>query len=305
MKNLLKPLSAILVVLPFVLSSCGEDTPVPTIDFTYEADGHDVTFTATATDADTYSWNFGDDETSTEMNPVHTYAAAGDYQVTCSVSGEGGDNSVTKTVTVPETEADYIVGTWKLSTTDTVYIYNLDYTLDDKQPAGIFQLLGLGSIFDDEFTFNADGTMTIDNKDGMSFAVLTNAAIILSTFSEEAFIQAMEDGRLKLPIDPQTGDTLTDFGVGDVEYTIPADGTWALTTDDLVVPGPDGDVTLTGKHFTFAEGYYLGLFNLKTEAILKEVTADKLVVQVLINGDLSVEGLNTVTNLGEFTLVHP
>src|SRR4051794_26435056 len=65
-----------------------------------------VSFTAAATDADsdplTYSWAFGDGGTSTAQNPSHTYAAAGTYNATVTVSdGKGG----TATKTVPVTVA--------------------------------------------------------------------------------------------------------------------------------------------------------------------------------------------------------
>lgn len=49
----------------------------------------------------TYLWDFGDGETSTEINPVHVYAAAGTYTVTLSITLAGN--------TVVETKTDYVV----------------------------------------------------------------------------------------------------------------------------------------------------------------------------------------------------
>jgi PKD repeat protein len=43
-----------------------------------------------------WSWNFGDDGTSTEQNPIHTYTAAGDYTVSLTVRGAGGLDTETK-----------------------------------------------------------------------------------------------------------------------------------------------------------------------------------------------------------------
>ena len=37
-----------------------------------------------------YAWNFGDGKTSTEANPTHTYSTNGDYNVTLTVTDEGG-----------------------------------------------------------------------------------------------------------------------------------------------------------------------------------------------------------------------
>ncbi|GAA3995088.1 hypothetical protein GCM10022408_01840 [Hymenobacter fastidiosus] len=47
-----------------------------------------ITFTAPPIDFDgkTYAWNFGDGATSTEENPVHTYATPGDYTVTLRIT---------------------------------------------------------------------------------------------------------------------------------------------------------------------------------------------------------------------------
>src|SRR5690606_15814178 len=46
----------------------------------------------------TYSWDFGDGNTSTEENPVHTYTVNGQYTATLVVSD--GEKTATSTVTV-------------------------------------------------------------------------------------------------------------------------------------------------------------------------------------------------------------
>jgi hypothetical protein len=46
------------------------------------------------------SWDFGDGATSDEQNPTHTYAAHGDYVVTLTVTGPGGTDAETQTVSV-------------------------------------------------------------------------------------------------------------------------------------------------------------------------------------------------------------
>ncbi|MDD2983495.1 MAG: PKD domain-containing protein [Crocinitomicaceae bacterium] len=54
--------------------------PVSTFGFTIN--GNAVTFNNTSTNADISYWNFGDGNTSTDLNPVHTYATVGSYDVT-------------------------------------------------------------------------------------------------------------------------------------------------------------------------------------------------------------------------------
>jgi len=56
----------------------------------------DVQFTDLSTGApDTWSWDFGDNTTSTQQDPLHTYAA-GTYTVTLTADGPGGPDNVTK-----------------------------------------------------------------------------------------------------------------------------------------------------------------------------------------------------------------
>ena len=44
----------------------------------------------------TYLWNFGDGKTSTDMNPTHTYGAAGSYTVTLTITNSYGSDTMTK-----------------------------------------------------------------------------------------------------------------------------------------------------------------------------------------------------------------
>ncbi len=56
-----------------------------------------VTFTDTSTGIPTgWLWTFGDGATSTQQNPVHTYAVAGTYTVSLNVTNPAGSDSLTK-----------------------------------------------------------------------------------------------------------------------------------------------------------------------------------------------------------------
>jgi len=60
-----------------------------------------VHFTDSSTGTiDSWSWNFGDGESSTEQNPSHIYQNSGDYHITLSISGPGGSDTTTGTITV-------------------------------------------------------------------------------------------------------------------------------------------------------------------------------------------------------------
>ena len=105
------------------MNSCKEETPAPTAEFEFVVAGYVVTFTSTVTDATTYLWDFGDGETSTAANPVHTYLSSGTYNVKLTATGEGGDVNVTHAVQTLPSFAEMLTGgplaengkTWVLS----------------------------------------------------------------------------------------------------------------------------------------------------------------------------------------------
>jgi serine protease len=78
----------------------------PTANFSFTTNGLTANFTDTSTDSGgtigSHSWNFGDGTTSTATNPSHTYAAAGTYSVSETVtdSVSGKSSTATKSVTV-------------------------------------------------------------------------------------------------------------------------------------------------------------------------------------------------------------
>ncbi len=57
-----------------------------------------VTFTDSSTNSPTsWSWNFGDSNTSTAQNPSHQYTSAGKYTVALTATNQYGNNTCTKT----------------------------------------------------------------------------------------------------------------------------------------------------------------------------------------------------------------
>jgi len=65
-------------------------SPNPTADFTASPNGGVVTFTDQSTGGNSYNWDFGDGTGSTQQNPVHVYANAGNYTVTLITTNTNG-----------------------------------------------------------------------------------------------------------------------------------------------------------------------------------------------------------------------
>ncbi len=74
---------------------------IPVASFNYIVIGYTTTFSNTTTGTgNTYLWNFGDGNTSTEVSPVHLYTQPGNYTVTLTVNNICGTNIISKTVTI-------------------------------------------------------------------------------------------------------------------------------------------------------------------------------------------------------------
>lgn len=72
-------------------------------DFESDVSGDDVHFSNTSVNATSVEWNFGDGSTSSETDPVHTYATEGTYTVTLYAWKDGCVDSTTKQVTFQST----------------------------------------------------------------------------------------------------------------------------------------------------------------------------------------------------------
>ncbi len=91
MKNYLKYIIPV-IAGALIMTGCKKVDP-PNANFIYTIDVLTVTFQNLSSGADSYEWNFGDGNTSTEANPVHTYADGGDYTVSLKAVNEGGSNT--------------------------------------------------------------------------------------------------------------------------------------------------------------------------------------------------------------------
>ncbi len=103
-----------LALLAFLLSSCGGGSTgssannlpnAPVAAFTFSPASPAVNQTVQFTDASTggatgWSWGFGDNATSYQQNPTHTYTASGTFTVSLTATNSGGSRTATQSVTV-------------------------------------------------------------------------------------------------------------------------------------------------------------------------------------------------------------
>lgn len=161
-----------------IVISCGNDdgadSPLgePVASFDGIADDNDyatIDFVNASQNATSYEWDFGDgSEVSTDENPSHTYAEDGTYTVTLTASNGAEEDVATKDFTIsdPNAAQELLSGTtsktWKLMRSDDPALYKIG----GAAWPGVANADGLRPcIYDDGFTFNADGTYTVDNND--------------------------------------------------------------------------------------------------------------------------------------------
>lgn len=279
-----------IVLAASVLNSC-KKTPVPTAEIFSTIAGYTVTFNPQVTDADTYSWDFGDGTAlSTDKNPIHIYESFGDYTVKLTVTGEGGESTATKVISIAATSVkDLLTGgikatagkTWVLDKAFTVGdgggpITNPPYTIAIPSAENILGMFGLGDEYDNEFTFFFNGTYKMNPKNGN---VLAGA--VFSYFT----------GIL-------VGEPAWAVGLCAASWSAPASATWTHNTanfnlealadaDDPNVPPVHANVTFTGQNWiSFSEGAYFGILDFPTTAkfIIDNLTPNKMRVSLFLCG---------------------
>ena len=273
------------------LSSCTKDPePLPTAEFTVDVNGSEVTFTSTVTNTSTYLWNFGDDATSTEANPVHTYVVSGTYTVTLTVTGAGGNANANNDVDILPSFDEMLTGgptatngkTWVLSPSydpleNGGSAVEPTMTILLASAENLLTVIGFPEEYDNEFTFKSDGSYTVDNKNGASIANL-----MWSIY-----------GGVAGAVDTTTA--ANGIGLCTKEYTAPASSAWTLHEEDLLItaapyggtdiPATTYDVTFSGKQWIdISDDAYFGILDspVVRKFIVKSITPEIMQVAIFI-----------------------
>jgi PKD repeat protein len=275
------------------LNSCSEDPIIPTLNFIAEPTGYEVNITVESTDAVTWTWNYGDGTSSTAPGShKYTYKESGEYNIVCVVTSSDG-NTATKTVkvTIAASVKEMISGapsafpngkTWVL---DKKYytgkngagplINGLPITLPFMVDNVLDVMLGLGVEYDNEFTFKSDGSLVINNKNGISLGSTMYSFVVAQTGPAPGF----EGGQ----------------GLSGITYTPKTGGKWDYKQEDLsldvVIEDPAnltagwkvGKLNLTNQMY-IAPTDYFGFLEITKTVLIKEITADYMHVVFLMHG---------------------
>lgn len=271
-----------------MLSSCSKDEARPEFPLSAEVfhstSGKQVAFSALTHSAVSWSWDFGDGNTSAEKDPVHVYEEGGYYIATLTARDAGG-SQVTKSVklaleltpyallTGDHTAGGYNGKKWKLSADHSSggdYFANADAALTvvsgtpKPLPTGIFDLeFGMGDIYKDEYTFFYDGAYQHDLKeDGGSFG-----GYVFELVSTGGAGTINDNGK--------------DYGLCIAEYTSEAGATFTFTeSEDLAVPsvyGASGVITFENvMTLDFSGTEFIGFRDFQRKVILNSITDSKM-----------------------------
>ncbi len=159
----------LLVVAAFFFNACGEEVPEPNARFTAEVNSLTVKFTDSSQDAETRSWDFGDNNSSTEVSPEHTYAAGGTYTVVLTVTNATGTDTDSQDIMVAQAFGNsFLAGDWRVPAQEGILSVGPELGSTEwwSMPEGDLPLRACA--FDDVYTFDADGNFSI-NFQGETF----------------------------------------------------------------------------------------------------------------------------------------
>ncbi|MBM1105120.1 PKD domain-containing protein [Aurantibacter crassamenti] len=309
-----KVLLGSLVCFLLVLNSCSsdDDRTVESIPFTADIfqsiNGKRVAFQGLTNNATSWNWDFGDGTTSTDKNPIHAYAEGGYYTAVLTAADAAG-SSIVKQVELAIEITPYVLltggataesgKTWKLSSAHSEgdYFGNADAELTPFDgapaplPAGIFGAgLGMGEVYEDEFTFYFDGSYSQDVKaDGAVFSGL------LYQFVSTGGAGIVNDGG-------------ADFGLCTGMFTPETDATFTYAESENLtissVYGPGGMLTYNGvSTLDFSGESFIGLKDFQQKVIIQDITDNTMRLVMFLAASQDFIGVNTNAVILTFEVV--
>lgn len=100
-----------IIITPLLILGCKtkDIAPKPKAEFTFTTDTKGgATFTNKSTDSNTYVWDFGDGMNDKTKDVSHVYTANKTYQVSLTVTGDGGTDVIIKSVPITELKGSIV-----------------------------------------------------------------------------------------------------------------------------------------------------------------------------------------------------
>ena len=249
--------------------------PLPVAGFSSEVDGSTVRFTNTSARADSYFWDFGDGNTSTEESPTHTYSSDGTYTVILTATSSAGEATTEQTVIISANSVfsmDVLHGgsskTWTLSPTAGALAVGPFEGSGEWFQTSIEDVDTRACTFDDTYTFDTDGNF-IYNTNGDVWA--------------ESYMGVAADGCLAeadLPAEAAP------WGSGEHKYTLTDMGDAFLT-----VTGTGAFIALpkafNGGEYAAPEPAVDGSVRYRVNSYVNDGTSETLVITVDISENSS------------------
>ena len=283
---------AFIVIAIFTLSSCTKEVTRKTFPLSAEIFNSvvdkQVAFTALTHSAVSWSWDFGDGKTSSEKDPVHVYTDGGYYIATLTAMDAIGNSATSEVklvisltpfalLTGDHTADGYNGKTWKLtanhSANDCFAYANADFSVVEPLSTGILDLaLGMGEVYDDEFTFHYDGSYSHDVKeDGAAFGGIV--------------YQYMLNGGADI-----VNANGAEFGLCTATYPPEAVATFTyVENEDFDVPsifGPAGILTYSSvSTFDFSGTEFVGFRDYLRKVIVQEITNNSMRLVMFMAAD--------------------
>ncbi|MFW5706360.1 MAG: PKD domain-containing protein [Bacteroidota bacterium] len=246
----------VFVVLSF--NSCDkEEDPVedPIATFQYEISEENylqVVFSNFSSNAETYLWAFGDGNTSTDENPVHTYAEPGVYEVTLTATNSA-DVSASYNASIEIQDPFEALARLAGETSKTWKLYRVESSMgvgpNMETPRDWWALFNDGTrpcVYYHEFTFHRDGTYEFnDNGSFWGEGGLFPEDLEGTCFPAEAANMFNVDGD---DVSAWLGGTHQfEFDAAVNQVTLLGEGAWI----GLPKTGTDGEVTVPQTSVTF------------------------------------------------------
>tara|TARA_R110002049_G_scaffold50743_2_gene144258 strand:- start:7616 stop:8569 length:954 start_codon:yes stop_codon:yes gene_type:complete len=304
-KKNLRLLYGVLFSMMLSLSSCSSDDSSSSEDIPLSADifqstvGKKVAFQGLTNNATSWAWDFGDGTTSSEKNPVHVFAEGGYYTAKLTATSDDG-SSVSREIKLAVDLTPYILltggptatngKTWRIANAHSAgdYFANADANLSPFQgapnplPGGIFGAgLGLGEVYQDEYTFHFDGGYSMDLKDGAAFSGLVYQ-----------FLTTGGAG-IKNPSSDQDFGLCTGYFTPEPNATFTYEEGTDLTVSSVYAP-PTYALTFNGvSTLSFSGSMFFGIIDYERRVMVQEIKDNSMKVVMFVSASPDYAPLNT------------